>query len=131
MVAAAALAAVGGCCPLFSPTPAEDPARPGSPPSATPPSAAPPAPGEAPAVSGNGGLGGTQVQLGGGPVWPPSGPGCEKLVACCESAQRLEPAIGLGCQLSVAQRPVDCAVALQSVTSMIREMGRPLPDACR
>jgi hypothetical protein len=120
---------VSGCCPPFSdasggePAPASDRASTGA------PSAVPTTQG----ATSVGGLGETQVRVGGGsvPAWPPSGPGCEKLVACCEAAQRVEPALGLGCQLSAAQRPVDCAGALQTVTSMIREMGRPLPDPCR
>jgi hypothetical protein len=78
-----------------------------------------------------GGLGGSQVQVDGRPVWPPQGPGCDQLVACCRDGTAIDSAIGLSCQLSMATDGATCPGALQSVRAMIAELGRPLPASCQ
>jgi hypothetical protein len=74
--------------------------------------------------------GGSQVLSDGKAVWPPKGPGCENLVKCCDAASKKDSAVGLACQLSLAADP-DCAKALQSVKSMITQMGQALPPECK
>ncbi|MEM9195488.1 MAG: hypothetical protein AAGF12_40335 [Myxococcota bacterium] len=71
---------------------------------------------------------GVQVEVEGQSVWPPEGPSCEALIACCEGADAL-PAVGLFCRLSVVEQP-GCAEALALVRTHIREQGHPLPEAC-
>jgi hypothetical protein len=74
--------------------------------------------------------GGVKVSSGGKPVWPPKGPGCEKLVQCCIAASASVRALGLACQLSVAKPPVDCGKALATVTGIMKEQGKTLPKEC-
>jgi hypothetical protein len=74
--------------------------------------------------------GGVKVSSGGKTVWPPKGPGCEKLVQCCKAASASIRAIGLACQLSVAKPPVDCAKALATVTGIMKEQGKTPPKEC-
>jgi hypothetical protein len=64
-------------------------------------------------------------------VWPPSGPGCGRLVACCDAASKESSAVGLACQLSVGTRPLDCGKALESVQGIIAELGLKMPEACK
>lgn len=74
--------------------------------------------------------GNVKVSSGGKPVWPPTGPGCEKLVQCCKVASASVRAIGLACQLSVAKPPVDCGKALKTVTGIMKEQGKTPPKEC-
>lgn len=77
-----------------------------------------------------GGLGGTQVNVDRRPAWPPQGPGCERLVACCQQASSALSDIGMFCQMSVAMPPVDCARALTEVRSYLAERGAQTPAVC-
>jgi hypothetical protein len=78
------------------------------------------------------GLGGAELLVEGTPIWPPQGPGCAALVACCEGfagdgdAPR---ALQLACQLSVAKGP-DCPRALDTVETIAHEAGGALPSSC-
>ena len=74
--------------------------------------------------------GGIMVTTEGKNVWPPKGPGCDKLVACCEAADKLGGTIGLSCQLSVAIQPPDCKKAVDSVVGTIKELGAAPPAEC-
>jgi hypothetical protein len=79
-----------------------------------------------------GGLGGTEVLVDGKPVWPPKGPGCAELVACCNGFsgdQIADKAMGLVCQLSVTKE-ADCPRALATVRAVVREKGATLPASC-
>jgi hypothetical protein len=95
------------------------PQGPGAPPVVIAPPAGPPPPG-----------GGSQVLTDGRPVWPPTGPGCDRYAACCQAASATASDIGLACQLAVATPPVDCAAALTSIRNMIGERGQTPPPAC-
>jgi hypothetical protein len=78
------------------------------------------------------GLGKTEVDVDGKPVWPPQGPGCAELVACCSgfSGSGVEvDAMRLVCQFSVAKK-ADCPRALATVRSVLSEKGEPSPAAC-
>jgi hypothetical protein len=83
-----------------------------------PPTGAPPPGGE------------SQVLTGGQAVWPPTGPGCDRYVACCQAAGAMASDLGLACQLAVATPPVDCAAALASIRGMISQRGQAPPPAC-
>jgi hypothetical protein len=72
----------------------------------------------------------TQVQFGGRTVWPPQGPGCDRLVRCCDAAASSAGFIRLACQLSVAKRPLDCGKSLTTVTNILKEKGLALPAPC-
>jgi hypothetical protein len=79
------------------------------------------------------GLGKTEVVVDGKPVWPPQGPGCADLVACCNgfSGSGVEiDAMQLVCQFSVTKR-ADCPRALTTVRSVVSEKGEQAPAACR
>lgn len=78
------------------------------------------------------GLGKTEVDVDGKPVWPPQGPGCAELVACCSSFTGSGVAadgMRLVCQFSVAKK-ADCPRALATVRSVLSERGEPAPAAC-
>jgi hypothetical protein len=78
------------------------------------------------------GLGGSEVSVDGRPVWPPQGPGCAELVACCNGFrgdQVADKAMGLACQLSVTKE-ADCPRALGTVRAIVREKGATPPAAC-
>jgi hypothetical protein len=78
------------------------------------------------------GLGGTEMLVEGTPIWPPQGPGCAELVACCEAfvGDDVAPrAMQLACQLSVAKGP-DCPRALDTVQTIVHENGEALPASC-
>jgi hypothetical protein len=79
---------------------------------------------------GPGDLGDQKVVADGMTVWPPTGPGCEPLVACCRAAAGLDRAMGLACQLSVARTPVDCGKALAMVRRLMGERMMAVPAAC-
>lgn len=74
-------------------------------------------------------LGGMCMSSGGKSLWPPTGPGCERLVACCKAmSSDLKPATG--CLLAPMAYPGDCPAMLKSATSMAKEQGKDLPAAC-
>jgi len=75
--------------------------------------------------------GNARIMSDGKPVWPPEGPGCERLVACCDAASKDSSAVGLACQLSVAAEPLDCVKALDSVRNIISELGLKTPGDCK
>lgn len=79
---------------------------------------------------GSGLSGGMQVTSGGRAVWPPQGPGCDNLVACCTAASATESATSLFCQMAVATEPVNCTKALQDVRSYLAERGQTAPPQC-
>lgn len=72
-----------------------------------------------------------KIMSDGKPLWPPEGPGCDRLVECCNSASRDSSAVGLACQLSVAEKPQDCVKALDSVRGIISELGLKTPGECK
>lgn len=74
------------------------------------------------------GLGLVAVSLDGKPVWPPSGPGCEKLIACCNPLAS-DDALALACQLAMG-RDRECAVAQETVMQMVLEQGKVMPPSC-
>lgn len=75
--------------------------------------------------------GNAKVMSDGKPLWPPEGPGCERLIACCNAASRESSAVGLACQMSVAVKPLDCGKALESVQGIISELGLKTPGECK
>ncbi len=75
--------------------------------------------------------GGVTVTTEGKNVWPPRGPGCDKLVACCDAAARLSGTVGLSCQLSVAVQPVDCKKAQDNVVGTMKDLGVAPPAECK
>jgi hypothetical protein len=75
--------------------------------------------------------GNAKVLSDGKPLWPPEGPGCERLIACCNAASKESSAVGLACQMSVAAEPLDCAKALESVQGIISELGLMTPGECK
>jgi hypothetical protein len=76
------------------------------------------------------GLGKTTVRLEGEPVWPPSGPNCEKLITCCTELAAADQFFALSCQLAIG-RDRECAVARQTVAQMAAEQKRTPPPSCR
>lgn len=74
-------------------------------------------------------LGNTQVQVDGRNVWPPTGPGCAELAACCAAAGSSD--VGMFCQMSVATLPLNCVAALGSVRTYLGERGMAVPPACQ
>ena len=75
--------------------------------------------------------GNAKVMSDGKPVWPPEGPGCDRLIACCNAASEESSAVGLACQMSAAAKPLDCAKALESVQGIISELGLKTPAECK
>jgi hypothetical protein len=75
------------------------------------------------------GVGQFSVRVDGQPLWPPFGPGCEKLTRCCDALAGLEDALGLACLLAVGRDP-DCATALRTSEAIAAEHGLSLPPAC-
>jgi len=106
----------------------------GGSPNAPAPGPQPGQPGSGPqqvVISPGGGLpGGMDVTTDGHSVWPPHGPGCDQLVACCQAAASAASDVSLFCQMSVATQPVNCATAMQSVRSYLGERGMPTPPQC-
>lgn len=90
----------------------------------------PPAGGDQIVIAPGGGLGGTQVTTGGRAAWPPQGPNCERLVACCQQASSSMSDVALMCQMSVATPPVDCLRALGEVRQYLTERQAPVPPLC-
>lgn len=80
--------------------------------------------------AGAGGLGGMQISSGGRAVWPPSGPGCDRYVECCNAAVAVDSSLGLACQLFVVTEPVNCNTGLTQVRSQLTELGREVPTPC-
>ena len=80
--------------------------------------------------AGPGDLGEHKVIADGMSVWPPAGPGCEPLVACCRAAAALDRAMGLACQLSVARQTVDCGKARAMMRRLIGERKMAVPGPC-
>lgn len=72
-----------------------------------------------------------KIMSDGKPVWPPEGPGCDRLVECCNAASKESSAVGLGCQLSVGAKPLDCVKALDKVRDIISELGLKTPAECK
>jgi hypothetical protein len=62
-------------------------------------------------------------------AWPPVGPGCDALVACCKDAAVGRPDVDLACQLS-AVKP-DCEEGRKAVVELLENDGASVPDACR
>jgi hypothetical protein len=75
------------------------------------------------------GLGLTAVSLEGKPLWPPSGPACERLIACCTPLAS-DNNLSMMCQFAVGRDP-DCAAARQTVTQIVLEQNKALPPSCR
>jgi hypothetical protein len=78
------------------------------------------------------GLGNTEVVVDGKPVWPPKGPGCAELVACCNGFSGddvVVKAMQLACQLSVTKEP-NCPRALTTIRTIVSEKGEALPSSC-
>jgi hypothetical protein len=75
------------------------------------------------------GFGNVTVRLEGKPVWPPSGPGCERLIACCTPLAS-DDSLALACQFAVG-RDRECAIAQQTIRQIVMENGLALPPSCR
>lgn len=92
----------------------------GSPPPAEEPAAAPPT---------------MMLFTNGEPVWPPSGPGCDALVACCDDAAAVDKGASFGCQLAIAAanekgEPEPCVAARADVVAMLTEQKAAIPATC-
>jgi hypothetical protein len=79
---------------------------------------------------GGGGGGGTDVQVDGTSTWPPSGPGCEAYIACCNDAKSLDSSVDLMCQLTIAGSP-NCDAAKATVKEYVTELGKTAPSSCQ
>jgi hypothetical protein len=77
----------------------------------------------------SGGLGGFALHLNGAPLWPPTGDGCEKLVACCNSLAALAKPLALSCLMAIA-RDKTCRAALSTSVAVAKEQSYPLPASC-
>jgi hypothetical protein len=77
----------------------------------------------------SGGLGGYSIQLDGAPIWPPSGAGCEGLVACCSSLAAMAKPLALSCLLAIA-RDKTCSVAFSTAVAIATEQSYSLPASC-
>lgn len=62
-------------------------------------------------------------------AWPPVGPGCEQLVACCKDASTGRPDIDLACQISAAVP--DCPTGRKAVVELLDSDGSAVPASCR
>lgn len=122
------LGIAGCCCPLLTETSSTGPVIQVPPPTVQGPTGGPGAPTTIGPPTSPGGP--VQVNVGGQNVWPPQGPGCERLVSCCDAASAVNSAISLSCRLSVARQPVDCAASLTQVRNIMREMNVAEPAAC-
>jgi hypothetical protein len=69
------------------------------------------------------------VMKDGKPAWPPVGPGCDALVACCKDAAPGRPDVDLACQLGAATR--DCAQGRKAVVELLDSDGTAVPATCR
>jgi len=69
------------------------------------------------------------VMKDGKPAWPPVGPGCDALVACCKDASTGRPAIDLACQMSAVEP--DCAQGRKAVVELLDHDGAAVPASCR
>src|SRR5262245_3028504 len=68
------------------------------------------------------GLGESEVLVEGTPVWPPEGPSCAELVACCQGFVGQDvpaKAMRLACQFSVAKAP-DCPRAIETIETIVK-----------
>jgi hypothetical protein len=74
--------------------------------------------------------GGTVVTQGGRNVWPPSGPGCDRYVACCDAASATSSATRLMCQLTAAGSDFTCQTGIETIRQYLRESNTPIPPAC-
>src|SRR5450432_1358275 len=63
-------------------------------------------------------------------AWPPVGPGCDALVACCKDAATGRPDVDLACQMS-AVKPPDCERGRKAVVELLDHDGAPVPASCR
>jgi hypothetical protein len=80
-------------------------------------------------------MGPAQMYVDKRPVWPPSGPGCAELVACCNAAVAKDESIGLLCQVMVAAEmakanPQPCPAARANVVASLDEVGIAKAPAC-
>lgn len=69
------------------------------------------------------------LSVGDKPVWPPSGPGCAELIACCDGAASVESSASLFCQLGLAAGK-SCPDTQALVVAYLAEKRLPAPAAC-
>lgn len=62
-------------------------------------------------------------------AWPPVGPGCDALVACCKDAAVGRPEVDLACQLSAVEP--DCEEGRKAVVELLEHDDASVPAACR
>jgi len=77
------------------------------------------------------GFGGTNVSMEAGPLWPPSGPSCEALTACCEQRLSQDDRFELLCPFAVVRHHNDCPSALATVNQIGAELGLHKKGACK
>ena len=77
----------------------------------------------------SGGLGGYAIRLDGKPLWPPTGEGCDKFVACCTSLAAIANPLALSCLLAIG-RDKTCSAAFATSTAIATEESYPLPASC-
>jgi hypothetical protein len=71
----------------------------------------------------------------GEPVWPPSGPGCDALIACCDDAATVDKGANFAYQLAIAAanekgEPEPCVAARADIAAMLAEQNAAIPATC-
>ena len=90
-----------------------------------------PSPGPAPAPGPTGGgFPAVEVEVDGQNVWPPSGPGCDALIRCCDAAAALHQPAELACRMFIAADTGDCPGARAGIHQYLIESGVSPPAAC-
>ena len=74
-------------------------------------------------------LGGMCMSSGGKSLWPPSGPGCERVVSCCR-AMSSDTSPAARCLLASVAYPDDCTAMLKTIAAMAKEHGEDVSAAC-
>ncbi len=70
------------------------------------------------------------VQVGGQNTWPPTGPDCDRYVACCDAARQISSSADLFCRLSLADQTFTCTSGIGEVRNYLTELGNTPPPAC-
>jgi hypothetical protein len=69
------------------------------------------------------------VMKDGKPAWPPVGPGCDTLIACCKEAAPGRPEVNLACQMSAVEP--NCPLGRKAVIELLENGDVSVPAACR
>ena len=76
-------------------------------------------------------VGGIQVLVDGKETWPPKGPGCDKLIKCCDTVGAKHSDVKLFCQLAVADKNGDCVKAQSKVRDYLKDRKIDPPKECK